>query len=62
MMRVAANMLFAAGYLAGLGAVWIGLEMLVFGGADSGRSVLLVVLGFGIWSALASIPPAGVRR
>jgi hypothetical protein len=58
MMRVAANALFAAGYLAGLAAIWVGLEMLVFGGEDAGRGLLLIVLGFGIWSALASIAPA----
>jgi hypothetical protein len=56
-MRVAANALFAAGYLAGLGAIWAGLEMLVFGGEDAGRSVLVIALGFMIWSALAAIGP-----
>jgi hypothetical protein len=56
--RVAANALFAAGYVTGLGAILVGLELLVFGGQDAGRGVLIIVLGFGIWSALASIPPA----
>jgi hypothetical protein len=57
MTRVTANALFAAAYLAGLANIWIGLEALVFGGVDAGRSLLLIALGFGIWSALASIAP-----
>ncbi len=53
-LRIAANLLYAAAFLAGLSALWIGLEALTFGGLGARRGLLALAAGFAIWLALAA--------
>ena len=60
--RVAVNGLFAIAFLAGLAAIWVGLEALTFGGPGARRGLLALASGFGLWLALAAITGAAARR
>ncbi len=53
--RVASNLLYAAAFLTGLSALWVGLEALTFGGPGAGRGLLALAAGFAVWLALAAV-------
>ena len=61
--RIAVSLLYSAAFLAGLAAVWVGLEALTFGGLGARRALLSLAPGFTIWIVLAAVTAAaGDRR